>query len=377
MKKHSILALIPIAVLFFSCGKSSTNNNNQTGPTGPVTVANTTTYPNGYVVKSIGFSRIVLSVDKNDKLIAAELYGGGNKVILKPGSGNTVEMLGSGSYSVLPSGFQPDGEAQNIDAAIDNSTMPKDTTGGQGLCIKIKGFDKQQTGYNQINLVMDKLVRATPPGTAGYFDNIAYMAYNSTRKNKDYPGAFFKSLFTGNMTVADVEIAQPLSAKPYITEDVVMPEGQAIYSYLQVKSFRTRFVSSTFFVTFETAPPASFSFGGPLNYEWVNANNGTVTRYDDYSYTLYFPNIKSYDQVVEPGDTTSKVFLRIRGFDPAVTGFNQLRVFIAKGIGSDDGGLPFLISEKQTSTPTFSMAKQAFLPQGVFCYYAAPLVPHY
>jgi len=366
-----------IATLFFSCGKTPKNNNNQTGPTGPVTSGSTTTYANGYVVKSIGFSRIVLGVDANDKLIAAELYGGGNKIVLQPGSGNNVQMIGSGFYSVLPDGFQPDGSAQSINAPIDNGTMPKDTTGARGLCIKITGFDKQKTGYNQLNLVMDNIVMAEPPGTAGYFDNIAYSTYNTSRQNSDYPGAFFKGLFTGSINVADVEIAPPASANPYITDDEVMYDGQGVYSYQQAIAYRLSLLSSTFNVDFEQTAPANFSFGSPLKYEWVNANSGSVTSTDNYDFTLYFTNIMSYEQPVLPSDTTSKVFLRITGFNPAVTGFNQLRIFVAKRPTVFDGGLPFITHEAQATTPNLTMAKQAFIPIGLYCNYAAPLVPHY
>jgi hypothetical protein len=374
MKNYFLIALLSIITAIVSCKKSVQSGDNNPQVT-VKTVGNMTTYPNGNVVKSIGVTRILLGVDKNDKLTVAEIFGGGNKVIFKPGTGNTVEMPGGGGYGELPDGFPPDGSAYCLEQVVDNGKMPLDTSGGQAMCIKIKGFDKAKTGYNQLNLVMYKLVRATPPGDAGYYDDIAYITYDSDRKHSDYNGDFFKSLFTGNINVADVEIAQPAAQKPYITEDETVFMGETNYSYQYSACYNMDLESNTFGVSFGTPPPFQFSFGGTLNYQWVNANQGTVTEVDKGDeYKLLFNNIMSYDQIVEPADTTNKVFLRITGFDPTVTGFNQLRLFIAKGPTIDDGSIFLFSPQILTSIPTFEAAKTAFLPVGIFCEDAAPYV---
>jgi len=365
------LALVPFC--FVACSKTTPSptppDNHQ-----PKTVGNTTTYPNGYVVKTIGFSRIILGVDDNYKLIAAEFYGGGNRVIVKPGAGNVIGIAG-GSYSPLPSGFAPDGLAPVTDAAIDNGVQ-LDTVGG--TVVRISGFDRSKVGYNQLNLVMTKLVRATPPGTAGFFDNIAYFAYNYHKPNTEYTNSIFPALFSGNVSVTDVEIAAPAKDHPYIVEDEIVTEGTASYSYQQGKAYALKMQSSTFQLNFSPTAAYNFSFGGSLNYQWVNAGTGTVTKTDNYDFTLAFPNIKSYNEVVEPSDTTNKVFLRITGFDPSVTGFNALRLFIARDqFNTLNGGLPFITVEATSVAPSLANALKAYTPTGLYCDYAAPLVPHY
>ena len=378
MKQIYFLSLV--IFLFSACKKDDSGSGGVviggTGNNGAgVTTGNTTTY-NGYVVKSIGVSRIILGIDANDKLTVAQIYGGGNKVVLKPGTGNTVEMIGTGAYSMMPDGFGPDGSVPAIDALIDNGTMPSDTSGSK-LCIKIKGFDKSKTGYNQLNLVMYKMVRATPPGTAGFFNNVAYITFDYNKKQSEYSGAFFKGLFTGNINVADVQMAAPLSSKPYITEDQVIYAGQAGYSPIQGQTTSMKMNSNTFQFDLSTQANFNYPLGTSFKYQWVNADNGSVTRDDDYDFRLYFPNIKSGDDVVLPSDTSSKVFLRVTGFDPAVTGFNQLRLFIGKSGTLYDGGLPFIMGTKQTSTPTLAAAKSYFIPNKLVVNNAAPYVPHY
>ena len=104
------LLIATAAISLSACKKSSQS---PTPPDNtPKTVANTTTYPNGYVVKTIGISHINVSVDANYKLSVASLYGGGNRVILKAGSGITMTSSSFGAST------DPDDVTKSPDGTI-------------------------------------------------------------------------------------------------------------------------------------------------------------------------------------------------------------------------------------------------------------------
>ncbi|MFD1258108.1 hypothetical protein ACFQ3S_14970 [Mucilaginibacter terrae] len=371
MKIYTYLIGLAFTGLLISCGKSgSTSNPEPTKPEPQITTSgNTTTYPSGYVVKTLGFSRIVLGVDANDKLTVAELYGGGNKVVLKAGTGNIVEMIGNGGFSTLPAQFGPDGYGKVVEETIDNGKMPSDTTGNQAITIRIKGFDKTKTGYNQLNLVMHKMVRIQ---ATGFDTNIAFFKYNS---GKTYSGASFKSLFTGNIQVTDVQIAAPVSAKPYVTEDHVVYLNNGAYNATTNQAITLDLKSDTYVTN--TSYQNLGTIGSNFKYEWVNANNGAVTRYDEYSFNLIFSNIKADDEVVLASDSTKYAFLRITGFDPAKVGYNQLRLFIGSKGKTYDGSIPFFATTKQATMPTLAAAKNMLIAGKLYTNYAAPVVYHY
>jgi hypothetical protein len=339
-----------------------------------VDVGNTTNY-NGYVVKSIAVSRLVLSADANDKLTVAEMYGGGNKIVLKPGTGNKIEMVRTSTYETLPKELGPDGFFGATTAAIDNG-KPADTL-STGQVFKIRGFDKSKTGYDQLNIVFYKMVRPQKPGSAGFFTNVSYIDYNIARSNKEYSEILMKSFFSGDIKVVSVETAQPLANNPYVVEDQVVYKCSANTTSGSLTSNIVELSSNTFTFIMSKNLDYNFSFGGPFKYEWVNADKGTTTKFNDKTYFLNFDNIVPYDHIIEPADTTNKVFLRVSGFDKSVTGFNQLRLFIA--YRGQAYGAPFTVrlAEKPAATLSFKDAKNVFLPAGLVCNNAEPVIPHY
>ena len=334
------------------------------------------TFIPAYIVKTIGISRILVGVDDNFKITVAQLYGGGNKVILKSGTGNTMELSGTLLGTIPDALGNPDGTLNYLNQPIDNGTSPTDTSGITATVIRLKGFDKKKTGYNQLNLVMCKLVYYQEPMSPGYQSNVTYLKFKKTAgtKNTDYGTAFVKKLFGGNISVADVEIAAP---QTYITEDQVISAGQAGISTTGGKTVLSD-LRSQFYRSLFTTTSSGVTFAKPLTWEWVNADNGTVTKQGDYVYEARFNNIKTGgpDQVVEPADSLSRVYLRISGFDPAVYGFNSLRLFIAND-GFYDGSLQLLFHDKQTVAPTLSFIRDAYKGQDLYLQELRPLWQHY
>jgi hypothetical protein len=363
-----------------ACKKSNTGNNGDPNP--PVQVSNTTgntTNYNGYVVKTIGISRILLAVDNNNKITLASMYGGGNKIILKTGTGNTMAITNP-LVITCPDNLlhTPDGIMPFSDDEIDNGKLLD--TGSTKTVIKLKGFDKSKTGYNQINIVMCKYL--WPANLSpGYQNNVTYlkMTEASGTKNADYATDFVGKLFSGNINVSSVEMAPPLSASTYITEDQIVSAGQVSYDVATNKNYSIDLKSLFYrFFNWYQLPVTNVPYTNTLKLEWVNTTTGTVTSTDPYVYTAKFNNIKvgGYDQVVEPSDTASKVFLRVTGFDRSVFGYNQLRLFLASD-GFYDGGLQVIYNAIPTTTPTFASIRDIYKYQGLYCELSSPLWPHY
>lgn len=333
---------IVIACLLYSCGKSGApspsgnGSGNNGGSTGPVTVGNTVT-ANGYVTKTIGISRIKLATDENFKITVAELFGGGNRVILKAGTG--FKMQYSDVHSANPKiddtpDDLPNAYLWSLAQPIDNGKV-LDTT---GITIKLTGFDKSKTGYNQLNLVVcDDVHYITTNGIVWY--NLMYMDIKAEKAASDYKFEFFRQLFTSDINVSSVEMAKPLSEKPYIVRDVTMDGAIITASKSDINNITALsfYYNGLGMLKLLQTTNNPINVGGPLNSEIVNADKGTLsyTPFPDiYSPNTYFDpvfsNIKTggFDQIVEPADTTSKVFIRVSGFDASICGFNQLRLFL-------------------------------------------------
>jgi hypothetical protein len=173
MKRYLFLIGLAAMALLASCKKSTPTDNginpptNPTGdgsgnpPTGNPTTGNTTNY-NGYIVKTVGVSKIRIATDANDKLTIADFIGGGNHIVLKPGTGNPMSF--SNQSKREPSvekrvELLPNATYWSIDKPIDNG---KQLDTASAITIKIKGFDKNKDGFNQMNLVLCKDVWIGP-----------------------------------------------------------------------------------------------------------------------------------------------------------------------------------------------------------------------
>lgn len=373
MKRYLLIILIGLAFLFNSCSKGGGASDPTGGNTGSNNGGGTTTP--AYVVKTIGVSRINIGTDANNKLTVADIYGGGNHIILKAGTGNKMDMETYIVYGTSATTLYPDVQLAFQDQLIDNGNPPTDTAGGTGAVIKLKGFDKQKTGYNQLNLVMQKYVWAAEGAVTGFKNNLTYM--KMTKNSPDgYGPAFIKRIFSGDVNASTVEIAAPQSAKPYITRDEIITYGQCNYNDKTNTPFSVDLGSSQYRVFFDrTALGNGFSFGSSIKCEWVNANNATITKESDYIYTARFNNMKTggLDQVVDPADSVSKVFLRVTGFNPAICGYNQLRLFIASdGTNASDGGLQMLFGIKLATPPSITMIKEAYSAKNLYVILARP-----
>jgi len=333
---------------------------------------------NGYVVKSVGISRIMLAVDDNGAMTLAELFGGGNRVILKKGGGNTMDVVGNG-IGTIPDVFGvPDGTVPYWSSAIDNGVTPD--TSGAAMVVKLKGFDKSKTGYNQLNLVMHKYLWVRSSGWAGYETNLAYLKINipAGKTNSDYQSVFLKKLFSGNINVSTIELAKPKAENPYITRDQLISSGQAVSAPSVARALTAR-LTSILYGAYFTSTAAAINVGKPLKFEWVNAENAEVTKEGTYTFTARFKNIKKggFDQVVEPADSVDKVFLRITGFNPETIGFNQLRLFIADD-GFYDGGLQLIFNDKPLADPKLEFIKEVYRSAAALnCAGLEPAFKHY
>ena len=317
--------------------------------------------PNAYVVKTIGISHIKVGLDDNHKLILAELYGGGNRVILKSGSSNKMELVSNSEPFIQPHlDLNPDITFPVKNVPIDNA-VPPDTNGT--VVLKLKGFNKAVTGYNQLNLVMCKKVELS--NSQAYHPNLTYMTYNTSQSRSYYNHAFIKRAFSGDVNVSHVQIAAAASTKPYITRDITIGYGLATdgISLIQGLDFSQ---SGYAFLRFERASTAPRNVGGTIKTELVNINKGTMTVLDAENVT--YSNIKKggWAQVVEPADSVDKVFVRVTGFDPAICGFNQLRLFLTEN-PSATGKLKLYQYNRPPKPLTTEYIIRAYKTEGFLC----------
>jgi len=385
MKHYLRLAGIAVLFLFAACSKKGTPQPNDNGTDTTIRGTSGQGNSNIYVVKTIGISRILISVDNDLKLSAAVLYGGGNKLILKPGTGNKMEMQGITAFKMIPAALgTPDGTLPSLDIPIDNGNPPQDTSGATATVIKLKGFDKQKYGYNQLNLVMCKFVWANEHSSesqGSYWTNLTYLNFFIQHYPQTIPyygTSYIKSLFTGNIAVTDLEIAKPKSEHPYIVEDQIITGGQASAdlktSQKTVIADLRSFPYRSLFVTGQGE-----NVGSPIKMAWVNADKGAVKKIDDYTYQIMFDNAKTGDvgQIVEPPDSVSRPFLRISGLNPAITGFNQIRLFVGSDNIGNDGSLQLIVNIPQTTAPTFAFIRDAYLTPYLNCFELRPQWLHF
>lgn len=342
MKHHFLIFSTFLVCLFSSCSKPSTSTPNTGGSgTGGTDTTGTggggTTPPaSNYVVKTIGIGRMrVVLDDVTNKLVIAEFIGGGNRIIVKAGNDYKMEFSNPSGYEptvLTAGGGVPDANYPVVNAAINNGTS-LDTT---KITLKLKGFDRTKTGYDQLNLVLCKEV-----GTGAYkqeYYNLTLLRYNTGTTG--YNNAFYQKALTTGISVADVEVAPAVSASSYIVRDAVIASAYAVTSTIDST---IRFEASTSFWTdamFNLNPAGAINVGSPIKIELVNADKGTATPNGsaDGENALYFSNIKKgvvgTVTIPEPADTVGKVFIRLSGFNPSITGYNQLRLILA-----DDGVL--------------------------------------
>jgi len=336
-----------------------------------------------YVVKTIGVSKIAIVVDANQNLSLAELYGGGNRIVLQSGTGNTMAVLGT-NISPIPDGLtsQPEGTLPFLDKEIDNGETAIDTSGTLAFVLKLKGFDKSKTGYNQLNVVLHKLVYKPIAANAGYKTNLSYnVDFNKPngKTNANYKSAYLNGLFSGNINVAAIEIAKPKSQNPYITRDQMISGGQAVTGIDVAKSLNTKLTNYFYLAKFANSSAESIAVGSPLKYEWVNADNAVIEKATTYTYIAKFSNMMTngYSNIVQPSDTTNHVFLRITGFDVNACGFNQLRLFPAKD-GYSDGGMQIVFNDKPNAAPNLDFIKKVYTTtSGLYCIQLQPNFPSY
>lgn len=284
--------------------------------------------PNAYVVKTIGISRIRIGLDNQHKLTVAELFGGGNKVILKAGTEHKMAFFTVNEPTFNQTSNYPNARYEVKNTSIDN-TFPPDTA--HAVVIKLTGFDKGKTGYNQLNLVLCREVQL-PNKEIPYF-NLVYIDMETNP-----PGAesnnFVKQLLTGNINVVATDIAAPKNDQSYIIRDVIIHGATSAEDH---KRHIVELTSSCFpnldltFVDMDDAKSeAVLNVGHQIRSELVNAEKGTMTVLDEEQVT--FSNVKTGNlaQIVEPADSVDKVFLRLSGFNSAVCGYNEIRLFLTK-----------------------------------------------
>jgi len=282
--------------------------------------------PNAYTVKTVGITRIRYVMTDN-KLTLAELFGGGNKVIIKAGNDYSMEFVNAKNtvpdVDQYPDAF-PNAFYNSPNAVIDNANPP-DTN---GVVIKLKGFKKSITGYDQLNLVMcyDKKLSAD-------YNFIMITHFGPLLDRPQYNDSFFRQLFSTKVNVTHVELAPPQSLGPYIIRDMIVPGAVLILDSTLDHTIRIDASEIYYFQTrFNLDPRGKIDVGGQIKTELVNAEKGTISF--PFPSFIKFSNIKKggFGQIVEPADTIDKVFIRMTGFSPAICGFNQLRLF-----PTDDG----------------------------------------
>ncbi|SEO84048.1 hypothetical protein SAMN05192574_11431 [Mucilaginibacter gossypiicola] len=353
MKPKLLFFSIVAAFCLFSCGKSSTpapDNGGSTGgggggtetdPNKGVTIGNTTTYKN-YVVKTVGISTIRMATDANEKITAAEFIGGGNHIVVKTGNANNMSFINTnnfepnvGPYDNVNHVFNGGWSNANYPVAqggsIDNGKM-LDTA--NSITIKLKGFDKSKTGYNQLNLV---LCGAPFLNTAKDWTqyNLIYIYHDGSYPDAVRKNALYARLLTTPVTVRSVELAKPLSENPYIVKDVVISTLLTVTDK-QNKTTRMEFSTGLYgLLKIGNDISGDKKVGNTLTTELVNGDKGQLSYspQNDGFGTLYQPIFSnmlpsSFAAMPEAADSLSKVFVRVSGFDASKCGYNQLRFYL-------------------------------------------------
>ncbi|AYL96692.1 hypothetical protein [Mucilaginibacter celer] len=342
------------ALWLFSCGKSNTpapgNNNNNGGnnnggtdndPNKGVTVGNTTTYKS-YVVKTVGISTIRLATDANEKITAAEFFGGGNHIVVRAGNTNSMSFINTNNFEPTVGPYDNNthqflGSWSNANypvaqgGGIDNGKM-LDTT--NSITIKLKGFDQSKTGYNQLNLVLcGAPYLQTIKDWVQY--NLVYIYHDGTYPDAVRKNALYARLLTTPVTVRSVELAKPLSENPYIVKDVVISSLRTVTDAQNKTTLMEFGTNALGLLKLGNDASGDKKAGTILKTELVNGDKGQLTysSQNDGFGTLYLPMFSnlfptSFGPVPEAADSLSKVFVRVSGFDASKCGYNQLRFYL-------------------------------------------------
>lgn|GEM_PF-1666471 len=345
----------------------------------PFTVINA----NEKITKTIGVSWMNLSIDANDKLVFAELYGGGNRIVLQQGSG--LVMSGNFHAGQIPDIFDPTSMLgrYRTDLPIDNGVPITGVNDAVHTTLTLKGFNKAETGFDELRLVMQKHIYAREKSWGGYDVNYYLMAYsrNGRSSNSAFGSSFLNNVFSGDVKLAALEIAKPKSQGRYIVRDEVV---NFVANYYNVKLQRnvdfeakSQYWKGLFIYGIDDN--RDVFVGNKIKAEWVNAERGRLNKIDDKRYELEFDNIKlnGLTQIVIPSDTVDKAFIRLTGFDPDICGYNELRLFLAKS-NSWTNQVSFDFSAKPDFVPTFNFVKEAIKNMdGMKNYYLGQSFPHY
>lgn len=360
---NRILLLVFVACSMVACKKDSSPNVDNSG-------GGTNNKPT-YMSKTIGISRIRVVLDDNNQIAVAELYGGGNRVILKPGTGNKIEFIGSGYIAPGDASAYPDALLDRAPNSIDNGNPP-DTINNSADIFKIRGFDRAKAGYDQLNLVVCQETVLRDVNYPGYATNLDIMRMNKPagKKASDYDISFIRQLFDNvSFNITTLEIAPPLSAKPYTIHDEIIGSGTVAYAPQNDKIQRVDLSGQLFRALFTyDISQLHYTVGPAPKVSLVHADNATLEKSGDYRYQASFTNIKSgdMDQIVEPSDTTGKMFIRISGLDPKVCGFNEYRLFLHKD-ALDEGLLRINFTDLPKSPLAMSFFNQVFQINGLYC----------
>jgi len=397
LKDFYKVAGIIIVTLLFACGKSGSpspdnggggNNLGGTQPTtdphAGVTTGNSTNY-NGYVVKTVGISTIRIATDASDKITVAEFIGGGNHIVVKSGNANTMSFINPnnaeptvGPYDSNHRFYGDWSDALYPAAAtpIDNGKL-LDTA--KTITIKLKGFDQSKTGYSQLNLVL--CAETYLQNISNWTEyNLIYVYHDGYYSDDVRKNALYAGILTGPVTVSSVDLAKPLSEKPYIVRDVVISslrtatDKQNNTSYME---FSTDFYGLLKLGNDVTGDKRA---GTTLTTELVNADKGQLTysAQNDGFGTLYLPILSNMfpsttAPVPEPTDSLSKVFVRVSGFDASKCGYNQLRFYIMpiEPGEAKQGANPrpiFNINLQPGNKQTINDLKAMLKTSGLYCY---------
>ncbi|MGJ1348250.1 IPT/TIG domain-containing protein [Sphingobacterium siyangense] len=321
-----------------------------------------------HVVKTIGISAVHIALDEKEQLVVADLFGEGNRIVLRKGTGNKMRLETPG-FSTAPRFEMPHGFLPELPAGIDNGN-PGDTTGTRAAVFKLTGFNKAETGFDQLNIVVHDLVLPYHYHS-GWFVNLRYLNYIERigKKNDDYGVSFLKQLFSGDVQVSTMTIAPPRSQNPYLIQDIVVTNAIIAIDPIRNYTYQFNLTGGNYRAFFIDAPnnPPTFPLNigtAKIKAEWVNTSLAKVSKspHSDYDYSVTFSNslTGNHNVVVDNRDTIDRPFIRLTGFDNKICGFDQLRVFLVKEGPYDTASIDVVYTSIPTRPPTAKEILEAF-----------------
>lgn len=382
--------MLAMVCMISACKKSGTNlpTNSSSGTVagsgqatgGTATTTGNTANYNGYLVKTVGISRIRIATDANDKLTVADFVGGGNHIVLKAGIGNKIDFSNKNEYEPSVEQYgdaSPDANYYTLSDAIDNG---KQLDTSNAITFKLKGFDKAKDGFNQLNLVLCKDISIPQSGVSNY--NLAYLWLDKFNARSTYKNAFYSSLFTTEMKVSSYELAKPLSENPYIVRDIVSDGVQVVYSEGNPTTILNFFEDNGLgLLKLRATTTSDLNAGYNLTTGIVNADKQPLQYTAVYSQTFattwYYPTFtnlvaSSHTTIAEPADSVSKVFIRVSGFDVQKCGFNQLRIYLMQDPVFADSPPLQLVNQKALDKPNLDVIKDHLKTTGFKCIQLIP-----